>query len=152
VNNGRKKPKWTIESVGDGIYLKGEQHTMHGMNTFLIVFPVVGDVMLHVMFDARISVEHVMQMEADRLVVDDEYLPMREKRHQRVKRHSIIQATYGLDDALIEKIGRAKRVGMIFQWDEDAPVFLGFDSMPFEEGATKLPGLVNVFNGPCERL
>ncbi len=145
VNNGRKKPRWTIESLPDAVYLKGEQHTMYGMNKFLVVFPAAGDVMLHIIFEAGPNAEDAMKMEADRLVVGDEYIPMREKRVGRLNDHGMINATYVLDDGLLAKIASAKRLGIMLQWSENAPIFLGFDSMPFEEGAEKLPGLLAIY-------
>ena len=36
VNNGRARPKWSIESLDDSLYVKGEQDTVYGINKFLL--------------------------------------------------------------------------------------------------------------------
>jgi hypothetical protein len=146
VNNGRKKPKWTIESQPTFLYLKGEQETVNGINKFLIVFPAVGDVTLHVIFDAGVNAEDVMNMQSDRLVVDSEYIRVHEHRRDRINDYSKVNAVYNLDQALIDKIAGAKRVGLILQFGEDAAIFHGFDNMPFEDGAKLLPGLLAVYS------
>jgi hypothetical protein len=145
INNGRKRPKWTIESQPTFLYLKGEQETSNGMNKFLIVFPAHGDVVLHVIFDAGVNADDVMNMQSDRLVVDLEYIPVHEQRQARINDYSKINAVYHLQPHLIEKILGAKQVGLILQFEEDAAIFHGFDSMPFEEGAKLLPGLLAVY-------
>ena len=39
VNDGRKPPKWTVESIPDAVYLKGEQETDNGVNKFMLGCP-----------------------------------------------------------------------------------------------------------------
>jgi hypothetical protein len=52
-------------------------------------------------------------------------------------------ADYVLTKQQLLAIGRAKSVGVMVQASHDAPIFLGFESMPFEDGAKKLVGLLN---------
>ena len=50
VNNGRERTKWSIESGGEGLYLKGERNTSNGINKFILLC-VKGNVVLYIIFD-----------------------------------------------------------------------------------------------------
>ncbi len=55
-------------------------------------------------------------------------------------------AEYVLSKQQLISIRRAKSVGLIIQMAYDAPIFFGFDQMPFGEGAAKLDSLIEVCN------
>ena len=50
INNGVDKTKWSIESGGGGLYLKGERNTSNGINKFLLICDK-GNLELYVIFD-----------------------------------------------------------------------------------------------------
>jgi hypothetical protein len=143
TNNGRKRPKWTIESIDGALYLKGERETIYGINKYLVIFPARESAYVHIIFDGGENSEAAMMMEADRLVFDRELFPANEIRVSRVNDHGRINATYLLTPELLGKMLRAEKVGLCLQFSADAPLFLGFDDLPFEEGAAKLPGLIS---------
>lgn len=146
INNGFKKPKWSIESIAGALYLKGERETIYGVQKYLIVFPAEGASYLHIIFDGARDADVFMTMEADRFVVDNDLIPAREYRVSRVNDNGKINATYLLPTEFLERLCRAKVVGMCFQFTEEAPMFVGFDNLPFEEGAVKLPGLMALWD------
>jgi hypothetical protein len=146
INNGQKKVKWTIESIQGGLYLKGERETIYGMQKFLIVFPSKDKMYLYIIFDAGRSAGDAMRMDVDRLVIDDELLPLKAFRVSRIDDHGLINSTYLMPPGVLEKLYQAKMVGLCLQFSEDAPVFLGFDNLPFTEGAAKLPGLLALYD------
>jgi hypothetical protein len=58
--------------------------------------------------------------------------------------------TYSLDATLLNAISKAKTVGISLQPSSEAAFFSGFDDMRFEEGASMLPGLLQVCNRPAQ--
>jgi hypothetical protein len=143
TNNGLKRPKWTIESIEGALYLKGERETIYGINKYLVIFPAEGSAYIHIIFDGGQNADAAMMMEADSLVFDAELIPAKEMRVTRVNDYGRINAMYLLTPELLARMLRAKKVGLCLQFLTDAPLFLGFDSLPFEEGAAKLPGLIS---------
>jgi hypothetical protein len=151
TNNGLKRPKWTIESIEGALYLKGERETIYGINKYLVIFPGKNNAYVHVIFDGGQNAEAAMMMEADRLVFDKELFPAGEIRVSRMNDCGRINAMYLLTPELLEKMLKAKTVGLCLQFATDAPLFLGFDNLPFEEGAAKLPGLISTSHQFRER-
>jgi hypothetical protein len=143
TNNGLQRPKWTIESIDGALYLKGERETVHGMNKYLVVFPARERAYIHIIFDGGENAELAMMMGFDSLVFDGELLPASEIRVSRVNHYGRINAMYLLTRDILERILKAKKVGLCLQFTADAGIFLGFDDLPFEEGAAKLPGLIS---------
>jgi len=56
-----KPTKWTIESIPDGLYLKGEQQTWNGTNKFMVVCMPKGSIALYAIFDAGMNAEDAMR-------------------------------------------------------------------------------------------
>lgn len=146
INNGTKKPKWSIESIDGAVYLKGERETVYGIQKYIIIFPAKGRIVLHIIFDGGENAEDAMAMESDRFVVDGEYIEARQYRISRGNDHGLINAMYLLETEVLDRIMKAKTVGFSLRFSNEAAVFLGFSNLPFEEGAAKLPGLLDVFS------
>jgi hypothetical protein len=87
-----------------------------------------------------------MRMDVDHLVIDNELIPLKAHRVFRFDDHGFINATYLVPPGALEKLHQAKLVGLCLQFSESAPVFLGFNNLPFTEGAAKLPGLLALYN------
>jgi hypothetical protein len=151
TNNGLKRPKWTIESIEGVLYLKGERETINGINKYLVIFPARGKAYIHIIFDGGENAELAMMMETDSLVFGAELFPAARIRVGRFNDHGRINAMYSLTPEILENLLKAKRVGLCLQFVPDAPIFLGFDDLPFEEGAAKLPGLVSTSHQFRER-
>jgi hypothetical protein len=55
----------------------------------------------------------------------------------------VIGADYKLTSELLQKISRARSVGIAMKSSENSRIFMGFYGMKFADGAEKLPGLMN---------
>ncbi len=80
VNDGRKPAAWTIESIKEAVYLKGQQETDNGTNKFLIVCPTDDALMtLDAFFDAGQNSEQVMTWPVNWLFLDGDKMRMDKK-------------------------------------------------------------------------
>jgi hypothetical protein len=146
VNDGRKPTKWTIESIKEAMYIKGEQETANGTNKFLIVCPTDDTPMaIDVFFDAGQNAEQVMTWPVHWLFLNGQKIGM-DKRllSKTANTDGNINLIYQLDTALLTAISRANTVGIGLQPTTAAVIFSGFDFMPFEGAAAKLPGFLAV--------
>jgi hypothetical protein len=145
VNDGRKRPKWTIESIPEAMYLKGEQETDNGMNKLMMVcFPRDPTMFLYAIFDGGNGAERNINWPVHWLFLD--YLPVRLDRQLVSKKimNGMFNLMYRMDSNLIASISKAKVVGVGMQPTSESKVFLGFDSMPFAEGSAKLAGFASI--------
>jgi hypothetical protein len=145
VNNGVKAAQWTIESVDDMLYLKGERDTIYGLQKFLLVFPSKGNMFFYIIFDGGQSEEAILMMEVDQLSIDSQIIPLSELRVSRFSDHGCINIMYQMTPEILTKLRTAKMIGYHLQHSTDAAMFVGFDALPFQDGASKLPGLIDVF-------
>lgn len=156
TNGGVERPKWSIESRSYGavsaVYLKGERETWRGINKFLLVcLPGEGGrMMLHVIYDPEGRGDVIINnLHAHSLVIDDdEYIPISRYQEGHTKLvNGWINAEYILSEDLLQKIGKARSVGVAMQATYGAPIFMGFTGMEFDEGRIKLPGLLDLCRG-----
>ena len=145
VNDGQGATIWTIEALKEGLYLKGARETVYGIQKFLVVFPSEGDPYLHVIFDGGELVEQIMDMGADRIAINDEFIDLSSLRISRLIDNGNINCIYKLNSEIMSKIQKAQTVGYVLQHSEGAAVYVGFESMPFDAGL-KLQGLLEVFH------
>ena len=153
VNNGVKAAKWTIESYDSMLYLKGERDTIYGIQKFMLVFPSKGNMFLHMIFDGGRDAESFLLMETDELSIDQESIALHELRVSRFIANGLINAEYAITPDILGKLRAAKSIGYHLRHSTEAPMFVGFDGLPFKEGAAKLAGLIDVFfreRGPGE--
>lgn len=144
VNNGFERARWTIESGGDFVYLKGERNTLHGMNKFMLMC-VGRRLSLYIIFDPLNRGDEVMQMGSQSLLIDDSTIPVSQlKLRPTVLHNGWINAEYQLTPELLQRIRSAKTVGVAFQFYDGAPLFLGFQGLEISpDGRMKLEGLVS---------
>lgn len=145
VNNGIKFVKWSIESHDDMLYLKGERDTIYGIQKFLLVFPSKGNIFFYIIFGGGRSTELILSMEVDQLSIDDQIFSLRELRVSLDDHDGRINAMYQMTPEIMTKLRTAKTIGYHLQHSTDAAMFVGFDALPFQDGAAKLPGLIDVF-------
>jgi hypothetical protein len=145
VNNGIKPAKWTIESIEGGIYLKGERGTIYGMQKFLLNFPARDRMFIYIIFDGGPSSDDIMKMGTDRLSIDGHLISLHDLRIQRFSNYNEINLMYHVTSEILFKLRDAKRIGYLLQHVPEAPMFVGFDDFPFEDGAKKLSGLLDVY-------
>jgi hypothetical protein len=141
INNGWGRTIWSIESKQGIIYLKGERDTDYGINKLLMMCIPTKGIYLHIIFDPQGRQDEVVKMDAHSLVIDKNDEPITPFRTEIF--NGWFNAHYILTNDQVRRIMSAKSVGVILQWAYGAPVFLGFNAMPFGEGAEKLAGIVN---------
>ncbi|WP_143035716.1 hypothetical protein [Bradyrhizobium sp. Rc2d] len=141
VNNGVTRPKWTVESISDGIYLKGERNTVFGINKFILTCQSK-NVGLYIIFDPQNREQEVLRFTADYLVVDGVRARIDHARAFRSVKNGWINAGYTLTEGQLSAIANAKTVGVAMQPSAESPIFLGFDAMPVETGAAKMQGFI----------
>ena len=146
INNGENPTKWSVESNGGVLYLKGERETWRGINKFILLCQPNKPFILYIIFDPEGNGEVVEKsMHAYSLFIDGNPIPLNSNTAQKPSLvNGWINAAFELTDDLIGKILKANTVGAAFQFNHGAPVFLGFDGMRFSEGAEKLTGLIRV--------
>jgi hypothetical protein len=140
VNNGFTEPKWTVEG-GSFLYLKGERDTVYGVNKFILLCDRGAVVQLHIIFDPQGREEEVMGFRAHSLVIDgkDEPISPAGKSIQ----NGWFNAHYRLSSKQVRAVRSATSVGLIVRGSYEAPIFLGFNNMRFQEASSKLQGLLN---------
>lgn len=141
VTYGFGKPTWTIESNNGVLYLKGERDTEYGINKFILMCPNRSALVLHIIFDPQRRDEAALHFSAHSLVIDGQEQPM-SSAWKKVM-NGWFNSEYVLTPSQIAALRRAQSVGVIVQPEYGAPIFLGFDKMPFYEGAKKIDGLLH---------
>ncbi|MCG6203046.1 hypothetical protein LPW26_00220 [Rhodopseudomonas sp. HC1] len=145
VNNGIKNARWTIESYEGMLYLKGARDTIYGEQKFMVVFPSRGNMFFYVIFAGGRESETILLMEMDELLIDRETIPLNALRVSRVDCNGLINFVYQMTPEILNKMLTARSIGYNLRHSSDAPMFVGIDNFPFEDGAAKLAGLVDVF-------
>ena len=145
VNDGFKPSVWSIESLDGVLYLKGARDTIYGIQKFLLVFPSNGDMWMHIIFDGGINADEMLRMESDRLLIDGEYFLLHDLRVSRFSDNGRMNMMYKVTDEILDGLKGAKKIGFVLQHVADALIFVGYDQFPFEDGASKLPGLLSLF-------
>jgi hypothetical protein len=155
TNNGQGPTSWSVESLQGALYLKGARDTWRGMNKFLIICAPRTGLFLQIHYNAERRGEAILKFPTHWLVIDGEYpkpiiTPIASLRvgQTALNAEDVISTTYRLTPEIVQKISRARSVGIAMKASEDAKIFMGFYGMDFSEGATKLPGLVNTCSGP----
>jgi hypothetical protein len=152
VNDGRKPPNWTIESIPQGMYLKGEQETDNGVNKLMILcLPGEPTMFLYAIFAGGNNAERDISWPVSWLFVDHSPLRIDGQLVSKELVNGMINLVYRMDSSLIATMSNAKVIGVGMQPTPKAKVFLGFDSMPFTEGSAKLDGFATVCNNARSR-
>jgi hypothetical protein len=149
INNGITSTKWTIESSGVGVYVKGERNTaIGGVQKFMIMCPPTGPMLLMIGHDAGVNAQQAMTFRAVSLAIDWKNISISKREASRQNINGNIVLGFSLDSSLVLKIRNAKRVGVVMQPTYKTAFFLGYDDMPVAEDAVeKLDGIVSI----CQR-
>jgi hypothetical protein len=150
VNNGEGPAVWTLESLKGILYLKGSRPTWRGMNKFLIICNPRSGPFLQIHYNAENRGKEILSFRAHHLVIDGEYpdpqiFSVASLLDGKVALNSpdVISASYKLTSELLQKISRARSVGIAMKPSENSQIFMGFYGMKFADGADKLAGLMN---------
>jgi hypothetical protein len=144
VTSGSNEPVWTVESLPQGLYLKGEQSTEWGPEK--IIFFCAGPRMVNIgaFFSSRGRGEAVLQQLADGLLLDGKVLHIPPERVQgpTVDQGDVVNVLFILTTRELRALKSAHTVGVSLQFAYDAPVFSGIGSMDFRQGSAKLTGFL----------
>lgn len=141
INYGMGSTIWSVESNGGMVYLKGQRETQYGINKFLLLCAGEEGIVLHMIFDPQGRQDEVLNMHAHSIVINGKDEPI--KVYKSSIENGWFNGSYPISKSQLLKIMKADSVGVILRWSYDAPIFLGFNAMPFAEGREKLKGLVN---------
>jgi hypothetical protein len=105
VNNGVKETKWTIESIPEGLYLKGERETVYGLNKFIITCAPQGAMGLMIFFDAGRSADEVMHYGTEALFIDSiKQIDLSRYHGSRRVRNGEISLSYDIDGNVLRAL------------------------------------------------
>ncbi len=156
VNNGQGPTSWSVESLQGVLYLKGARDTWRGMNKFLLICVPRTGLFLQIHYNAERRGDEILKSPVHWLVIDGEYpkptiIPIASLQadHTTLNTEDVISATYRLTPEIVQRIGRARSVGIAMKASEEAQIFMGFYGMDFSDGATKMAGLMNTCGGPA---
>jgi len=143
VNDGADKPVWTIESVPQGLYLKGEQETIWGDNKLIFLCGHGGSMLLTAIFDARGREALISSEHADGLLLDGQVVrtaPGVAVLDGFDNGNAVV--TVGLDSDMMKKVLAAHSIGFSMQFAYDAPTFDGIADFNFTDGLRKIGGFM----------
>lgn len=140
--NGYEVTKWTLETIDELIYLKGEQDTWRGINKFILFYDGT-KLHAYIIFSPEGRADEILEMNAISLYANGEHPIAPSLRDSPKIVNGLINFSFTFDADLLMKLQRAKTIGVCFQYVYDAPMFLGFNNMDFVEGAKKLRALMN---------
>ena len=58
--------------------------------------------------------------------------------------NGVVGTTYRMTDQILNRIAKAKTVGVAMKPPHNTTIFMGFNGMSFADGAAKLPGFLSV--------
>jgi hypothetical protein len=143
VNNGAEKSVWTIESIPQGIYLKGEQNTIWGDNKLL--FSCVPNKTIEIMaiFPTRGREELIRDEGADGLLIDGNVVRIAANAAKFLGfKNGTAAVLFTLDASLMKRVLAAHTIGASMQFAYDAPTFDGVADFDFSGGLQKIGGLI----------
>jgi hypothetical protein len=98
--------------------------------------------MLYIIFDPQGRDDEVMRLQAHSLVINGH--PQQIMPESKSIRNGLANLDYLLTATQLEAISNATTVGVVVRSTYNSPLFLGFEEMPFADGAQKLVGLLNM--------
>lgn len=144
VNNGAEKPVWTIESIPQGLYLKGEEITVWGDNKLLFLCGRSGSMLLTAIFPARGRESLISSEHADGLLLDGQVVRTSPGVTTLDEfNHGNAVVTVGLNSSLMKRVLASHSVGLSMQFNYDAPTFDGIADFDFSDGLRKIGGFMD---------
>lgn len=127
VNEGRQKPEWSIEALEGGMYLRGIQHTIHGMGKAMFVCDR-GEVLFWSVYDAgperSTSLAETGMMHSMFVDNDTVRLPQQARMFDREGwLNTMISLTR---EQAVRAMGAKKSLGHAMQASYEAPSFIGY--------------------------
>lgn len=138
INSNSQNTTWSIESMHDSIYLKGERNTVNGINKTLLVC-IRKALLLHFIFDPKGRTDEVKKMKTISLLFDDDEYHLRAADIARVSvENGLINTTIVTNANILRRLKQANTIGIIYKWTAQTPFFLGFAGMPLDDITNKL--------------
>ncbi len=148
ANNGVGTTEWTLNasdaSTGSSyLYLKGERDTSFGINKLMFLCPdPKRGMIMHVIFDPQGRTDEVQMMRAISIKIDQNQYPFADYLIEEPKIvNGWINAFFSVPGEYWSEIKNGKEMGVFFQFTYEAPVFLGFRSMPLNKGKNMMAGI-----------
>jgi hypothetical protein len=143
VNNGADKPVWTIASIPQGIYLKGEEQTIWGDNKLLFLCAGRGRLLLTAIFPTRGRENSISEEKADGILLDGDVvrIPQTVRVTKMFNGGNVIAALI-LSRTLVSKLLSSHTVGFSMQLNYDAGVFDGIADFDFAPGRQEMLGFL----------
>lgn len=141
VNNGVGPTIWTIVSINDGLYLRGVRDTVFGSQKLILVCSGHG-LGLMAVFDPQGHADEAVKMAAVSFLIDGQTIPVAYNKlyMKPTDNHGWIDVILPISAQVLAKIRAAKTLGVILQFNYQAPFFLGVGDMDFTAAARMLPG------------
>jgi hypothetical protein len=115
------------------------------MNKFMLACaPGDPSMLLYAIFDGGNNAARDIRWPINWLFLDHSPIRLDQRMVEKSIKNGMINFTYRVDPGLMAAISKASLVGVGLQPSVQAKVFLGFDGVPFGDGAKKLPGLISV--------
>lgn len=142
VNNGHSPVTWTVVSADGVVYLKGQRNTAFGVNKFLLACTTDGT-NLTIVMDPLGSDNPLPPTSAITLVLDEKQYPIEANmNHPPELYNGSVFIGFLLTPDIVRALEVAHKVGVEFQFARDAPSFVGFLDMDFDDGASKMSGVL----------
>lgn len=146
VVNGPLQPaRWTVESDGINLYLKGERTSWRGVDKFILANQGESLVLL-TMFDPEGRGPEAIELGAHSLMINGVPHPLAPLTKPKLE-NGLVVAHFPLTSEHLAKIGSATTVGIAFQFFHGHPLFLGFDGMETRNGRPIISGFLRQVAG-----
>lgn len=144
VNNGQEKPIWSIESVPQGLYLKGAHNTVWGDNKLTFTCAKTGFLALTAFFPSRGQDSLIAIQKASGLLLDGQVLRIP---NERVVGPTLLNGTamvvLVLNRQDVDRLLNSHTVGVSLQIAYDAETFSGIADFDFSDGLKKIGGFMS---------
>lgn len=140
INDGYSKTTWTIEAHEGNIYLKGERYTKYGLNRYLSFCVPGGTIMINGIFSPQGRDGELLFFSAHSFQIDEYYYRM--DPYIKGIKNGLVNVGFLINDEHVERLLRAKYVGILIQGSYESGIFFGFDQMPFQDAQQKFLGIV----------
>ena len=144
VNNGQEKPIWSIESVPQGLYLKGAHNTVWGDNKLTFTCAKTGFLALTAFFPSRGQDSLIAIQKATGLLLDGQVLRIP---NERVVGPTLLNGTamvvLVLNRQDVDRLLNSHTVGVSLQIAYDAATFSGIADFDFSDGLKKIGGFMS---------
>ena len=146
VNEGYGTTAWSIESITGGIYVKGERNTWRGLNKFLIACDSNKKKLFQTfIFDTEGRNNDLSNMQSVSIFLNSKQIPIEKYvLGKPLIANNIATVMMMLPNELLNKFVKVEIIGIAFQYNYEAPFFLGFNEMNLFDGKEKIENVIKL--------